>query len=76
MQTFLRNRLRPKLQPEEEKQLKASEGKWPDFPQTIERLAERHHLTVPWQTLPGARSDWEALRVRSKAGGKGRGPKR
>jgi hypothetical protein len=74
MQKFLEGRLKPKLEPEEKKLLKASEGKWPEFPRAIEELARRHKLTVPWQTLPGARGQWDLFRTRPKAGGPG--PKR
>jgi hypothetical protein len=69
VQKFLKNRLEPKLDVEEKKLLKAKEGKWPDFPETIQLLARRHNLTVPWQTLPGPRALWDPFRPRAKGSG-------
>jgi hypothetical protein len=57
--------LKERVTPEEWKRLQASEGKWPRYPDTIQELADRYYLTVPWQTLPGKRERWDAYRVRS-----------
>ena len=39
-----------------------AEGKWPDYPNTIQELARRHQLEVPWHTLPGQRKNWDNYR--------------
>jgi hypothetical protein len=54
---FLNKRLIPLLDEQERKQLKDAEWKWPQYPETIKELAQRHKLQVPWQTLPWTR-DW------------------
>jgi hypothetical protein len=63
VQLFLEFELRPVLEPGENKALKNSENRWPAFPVTIERLAKKHNLRVPWQTLPGPRKRWDVLRA-------------
>jgi hypothetical protein len=59
---FLKNNLEPVLDSEEKASLKKAEGHWPAFPETLQRLASRHSLTVPWQTLFGPRSRWDKYR--------------
>lgn len=63
MQTFVDRTLRPVLNASEQTDLLHSEGKWPDFPLTIDRLARAHDLRPPWHTLPGAREKWDAYRL-------------
>jgi hypothetical protein len=53
---FIENTLRPKLSKSEKKELHALLGRWPDYPQHLLRLAEKHKLTVPGMSLPGG--DW------------------
>ena len=40
------------LRPAERQELKKAEGKWPDFPRTLLKLARKHKLTLPGMTLP------------------------
>jgi hypothetical protein len=39
--------------------LKAVEGKWPEFPRELVRLARTHDLSVPGAMPPGPPSQWE-----------------
>ena len=66
VQRFVRDRLTPKLTTDEKTLLAQREGRWPDYPQTIQELATRHSLQVPWQTLPGPRRYWDFYRVWSR----------
>lgn len=63
MQTFVEKTLRPVLNASEQTDLLHSEGSWPEFPQTIDRLARAHDLRPPWHTLPGSRERWDAYRL-------------
>jgi hypothetical protein len=65
MQGFVAEKLRPVLDNNEKQMLEIAEGRWPDFPETIQKLADKRGLDVPWQTLPGRRSDWDAYRVKN-----------
>jgi hypothetical protein len=64
---FLEDKLLPRLDNEEKKLLREKEGKWPEYPHTIQELAQRHYLKVPWQTLPGRSEDWDAYRSRPRS---------
>jgi hypothetical protein len=39
--------------------------RWPDYPLTLKKLAEKHDLRVPWQTLPGPRVSWDRYRLKA-----------
>jgi hypothetical protein len=52
--------LQPLLTDAERKELKKAEGRWPDYPATLVRLAERKDKPVPGVTLPGPPSKWAA----------------
>jgi hypothetical protein len=43
--------------------LRAAEGKWPDYPELLLKLARKHHLTVPGMTLPGPPELWDGVRA-------------
>jgi hypothetical protein len=43
--------------------LKEKEGRWPDYPNAIQKLARERGLVVPWQTLPPPRDFWEPYRA-------------
>ncbi len=62
MKEFVDKKLVKVLDNDEKLRLISAEGKWPDYPVTIEETARRHHLTVPWQTLPGTRERWANYR--------------
>jgi hypothetical protein len=72
---FLEKRLGPVLDEAEKARLKAAEAAWPAYPRTVQELAQRHDLTVPWRTLPGPRSRWDDYRLTEPAG-EGRAAKR
>lgn len=61
MQRFLDTSLKPLLLPQEQLALEEARGHWPEYPQTLQRLAETHLLTVPWPTLASSR--WERYRL-------------
>ena len=64
MQDFMKNKLEPVLDPKETLRLSKAntKGSWPDFPQTIQDLANNHHLHVPWFILPGD-ANWDNYRL-------------
>ncbi|MCI0457245.1 MAG: hypothetical protein L0Z62_09730 [Gemmataceae bacterium] len=70
---FVEEKLRPRLNKDEGKLLRDKEGKWPEYPHTIQELAQRYSLKVPWQTLPGPPEDWDAYRTKPQ-GAVGRFP--
>ena len=47
VQMFVKNQLFPRLTLGERGRLKAAEGKWPEFPQTIRKLADDHPVLPP-----------------------------
>jgi hypothetical protein len=67
VQHFLKVQLVPRLTEAEKAQLKKAEGKWPPYPRTIQELARRKKLRVPWKTLPGKPGFWNPYRARPKA---------
>lgn len=62
MKDFVDNKLVKELDSDEKLRLLAVEGKWPDYPVAIDEMARRHHMNVPWQTLPGTRERWTKYR--------------
>jgi hypothetical protein len=62
LKEFLTKTLPAKLTAAEQARLKAAEGKWPDYPQTVVKLAAGHDLTVPGTTLPGSPEQWNKVR--------------
>ena len=63
MQEFVTKKLEPVLDARETHRLtKALTKGWPEFPQTIQELANDHNLHVPWFTLPRV-ENWESYRL-------------
>ena len=54
--------MEPLLDRKEARMLVEAEGKWPEYPETIQKLAQAHNLRVPWFTLPGNHERWVAYR--------------
>lgn len=54
---FIKKTLAQKVTLAEWNELRALEGKWPDYPQRLLRLAEKHKLEVPGMSLP-ANAEW------------------
>jgi hypothetical protein len=54
MREFVKNKLEPAIkdQPADNSKFSASEGKWPDYPQVIQELSQKHNLQPPWHILP------------------------
>ena len=55
---FATDTLPPKLNQQEKDRLKGLEGKWPDYPKEMMRLAREKNLSVPEVTLPGEPDSW------------------
>jgi hypothetical protein len=53
--------LEKKTTPAEWAELHRLEGKWPDYPRELVRLAKVHDLEIPGVTLPGPPSRWEQV---------------
>jgi hypothetical protein len=77
VQGFIRERLVPRLSDNEKKELARAEGKWPDLPRLVARLAEEHPVLPPgplgaitrWDQLPGTiRNRLEAEKRKGGAG--------
>jgi hypothetical protein len=64
---FIRNQLLPQLDEEERTDLKAAEGRWPDYPRLVARLAQKHSLLVPGM-WPGQRPFWDKYRAQKGLG--------
>ncbi len=64
MQDFYVKKLDPVLDQEEKRKLTDSEGKWPEYPETIQMLAKKHDLRPPWHILPEAdKWKWDLYRL-------------
>jgi hypothetical protein len=66
MQDFVKTKLEPVLDGKESLRLANAIGKWPEYPQAIQDLADNHHLRVPWFVLP-REVNWENYRLRKIA---------
>jgi hypothetical protein len=70
VQQFLDRKLLPVLDQDEKAKLRNAQYEWPRYPTTIQELAEKHKLKVPWQTLPetpmrdSQRERWDSYRLR------------
>jgi hypothetical protein len=60
---FIERTLQPKLTDDEKTELKAAEGKWPEYPRLILDLSKKHGLDVPLMRLPGPRELWDQAKV-------------
>jgi hypothetical protein len=60
---FIDRTLLPKLTDKEKDELKAAEGKWPEYPKTLLELSKKHGLEIPLMRLPGPRELWEQARL-------------
>jgi hypothetical protein len=65
---FYQRRLLPVLDDPETARLRASLGKWPEWVLTIQDLAKKHRLHVPWFTLPPQGGLWDFYRLKPRAG--------
>jgi hypothetical protein len=63
MLDFVDKKLKRALDNDEKLTLINAEGRWPEYPTTIQKLADKHHLTVPWLTLPVRREQWDVYRL-------------
>src|SRR5579885_128116 len=60
-QNFIDKTLMPLLTQDEYDRLKKARGKWPQYPQLVLELAERHKLSPPSLVLPGPPEFWNGL---------------
>lgn len=58
---FVTRELLPALSAGDRKALEALEGKWPEYPYAVVRLAKQHDLSAPGLMLPGSPKRWDAL---------------
>ena len=59
IQTFLNKDLLPKLNNPVRTSLEDAQGKWPDYPWMLHRLARERRLIIPGMSLPGPVEMWE-----------------
>lgn len=66
MKEYVDTKLMPVLRehPEDDRKLRDAHGKWPDYPDTIRELAQKHNLPAPpWHFLPEPeRWKWDSYR--------------
>jgi hypothetical protein len=62
VQTFITTTLRDRVKLGEFRKLQKAEGKWPDYPRHLLKLAHDHNLQVPGMSLPGPAELWEEAR--------------
>jgi hypothetical protein len=60
---FVKQQLLPKLTSAQQDALKKAEGRWPEYPQLLLRLAREKHLVIPEMSLPGPVELWENTRL-------------
>jgi hypothetical protein len=60
---FIERKLLPKLSEAERAELKAAEGKWPDYPRQVLDLSKKHNLEIPLMRLPGPREFWDQAKA-------------
>jgi hypothetical protein len=58
---FVTRELIPALSPGDRKALEALEGKWPEYPSAVVRLARQCDLSAPGLMLPGSPKRWDAM---------------
>lgn len=62
MKQFLNKTLLPVLDADQKYRLANAILKWPEYPRTIQELAEAHQLQPPWHTLP-RQEYWDGYRL-------------
>ncbi len=55
---FATDTLPPKLNQQEKERLKGLEGRWPEYPREMMKLAREKNVSVPEVTLPGEPESW------------------
>jgi hypothetical protein len=60
---FVDRTLIPKLTDEEKVELKAAEGRWPEYPKAVVELSKKHAVEVPLMRLPGPRELWDRAKT-------------
>jgi hypothetical protein len=63
VQAFLRDRLFPALNRQERDNLFWLEGRWPEYPLQLLRLARKHQMVIPGMSLPGPPELWASAAV-------------
>lgn len=64
LKTFIAKELIPALEakgPAAAKSLEGLEGRWPDYPREVVKLARQHDLVAPGLMLPGSPKRWDAM---------------
>jgi hypothetical protein len=57
---FIEHRLLAEIGQADAQRLRKLEGKWPEYPRLLLRLAREHGLSIPGLMLPGPQEIWEA----------------
>jgi hypothetical protein len=65
IQTVVRNQLLPRLNDSQRQILQALQGRWPEYPLELLRLAQQKRVILPVMGLPGPPAMWEAVRATS-----------
>jgi hypothetical protein len=60
---FIDKKLIPALTNKEKDELKAAEGRWPEYQKTLLELSKKHGLEIPLMRLPGPRELWDSARA-------------
>jgi hypothetical protein len=60
VQNFVENQLLPRLAKDEKDNLRSREGKWPEYPEELYRLAKKHGVALPGTHRPCPADFWEA----------------
>ncbi|MFO0877753.1 MAG: hypothetical protein U0840_10405 [Gemmataceae bacterium] len=63
LQAFVKGQLIPRLSPLQREALQHAEGRWPDYPILLLRLARDRGLVLPGMSLPGPRELWDSVRL-------------
>jgi hypothetical protein len=61
--TYITDEMYPKLPEAARRDLKAKEGRWPDYPEALHDAARQFNLVIPGMSLPGPRDLWDAARL-------------
>jgi hypothetical protein len=69
MKKFITTELIPVLNNAERESLKKLDGKWPEYPNRLLRLAEQHDKVIPGMSIPGPPELWKAARLGLPGGG-------
>lgn len=59
LRAFVNDKVFPTLSPPDRKLLDSLEGKWPEYPRELVRLAKKHNISIPGLMLPESPKRWQ-----------------